>query len=165
MEKIKGYKKLKAEYFNIYSEIENVEKYRELNNSIHHGISRKDHINRVGYLSFLMSKLFRLDTQSTTRGALLHDFFTDEDVKNYSKKQWHKIHPYLALNNSMDYFELNDKEKNIIESHMFPLNMEKPKYKESVIVGTADKIVSIYEFSRFNLKAYAYFVLLFITTR
>lgn len=162
---MKKINKLNEEYFDIYSKINEVDKYKELSNSIHHGISRKDHINRVGYLSFLVSKVFRADTVSTTRGALLHDFFTDDDVMNYSKKQWHKIHPYLALNNSMCYFDLNEKEKNIIESHMYPLNIEKPKFKESVIVGMADKIVSVYEFSRFNLKAYAYFVLLFITTR
>lgn len=162
MKKVNSFKE---EYYNIYTEINKNEKYKELSESVHHGISRKDHINRVGVLSFILSKIFKADTISTTRGALLHDFFTDNDVEQYSKKQWHKIHPYLALNNSMNYFDLNDKEKNIIESHMFPINFEKPKYLESLIVGAADKIVSIYEFSRFNLKIYTYFIILFITTK
>lgn len=165
MKKIINFQKLKEEYYDIYSEFNKIDKYRELSASVHHGISRKDHIHRVGFISFLISKLFKLDAISTTRGALLHDFFTDNDVSEYSKRWWHKMHPYLALNNSLNYFELNDKEKNIIQSHMFPLTFELPKYKESVIVGIVDKLVSIYEFSRFNVKAYAYFVLLFISTR
>lgn len=156
---------LKEEYNEIYIKIEEIDKYKELNSSIHHGISRKEHINRVGFLSFLMAKLFKMDIITATRGALLHDFFTDKDIEAYTKKQWHKIHPYIALNNSMDYFELNKKEKNIIESHMFPLNRELPRYKESVLVGCVDKAVSVYELFRFNVKSYAYFMVLFVSTK
>ena len=157
--------KLKEEYFGIYAEVNNNEKYKELNKSLHHGITRKDHIDRVGFLSFVMSKIFKLDTISMTRGALLHDFFTDEDIKQTKKNIWHKTHPYLALNNSLKYYDLNELEKNIIESHMFPLNTELPKYKESVLVGIADKSVAVYEFLRFNIKVYSYFLVLFIYCR
>jgi len=144
-------RKTKREYNQLLEEMINIEKYRDLDKSIHHGISRFDHTKRVGYLSFLMAKLFMLDVRTVTRGALLHDFFTEEDVKEYTKKERHKVHPQIALENSRQYFFLNNVEENIIASHMFPICKTKPRYKESHVVATADKLVSVYEFARFNL--------------
>lgn len=158
----KGYRE---EYNEIYNEINKNRKFKKLNTSMHHGITRLEHTNRVGYLSFLFSKLFKLDTYTVTRGALLHDFYIEKDLKKLPRKQIHKIHPYIALNNSMKYFDLNEVEKNIITSHMFPFNVEVPKFKESVFVGIADKIVATFEFFKYNSKAYAYFILLFISTK
>jgi len=147
----------KKEYNNLLEEMVTVDKYRELGNSVHHGISRFDHIKRVGYLSFLMAKLFGLNVNTVTRGALLHDFFTEEDVEKYTKKEWHRKHPEIALKNSRQYFYLNNIEENIISSHMYPLCKTMPRYKESHVVATADKLVAVYEFARFNLHAYAMF--------
>ncbi len=141
-------KKAKREYNNLLKEMVTVGKYRELDNATHHGISRFDHINRVGYLSFLIAKLFRLDVNTITRGALLHDFFTEEDVKKYTKNEWHRLHPHIALENSRQYFKLNHIEENIISSHMFPICRTKPVYMESHVVATADKLVALYEFTR-----------------
>lgn len=158
-------KKVKKEYDNIYDEINKNRKFRKLSLERHHGITRLEHTNRVAYLSFLMSKLFRLNTYAVTRGALLHDFYTTKDLNKCPTREIHKIHPYVALNNSMKYYNLTEVEKNIITSHMFPFNVEVPKFKESVIVGLADKIVATFEFLKFNSKTYAYFILLFISTR
>ena len=151
-------KKTKKEYNNLLAEMVYIDKYRQLNNSRHHGISRFDHIKRVGYLSFLIAKIFKLDVSTVTRGALLHDFFTEEDVEKYTKKEWHRLHPQIALANSRQYFNLNKIEENIISSHMFPICKTKPIYKESHVVATADKLVAVYEFTRFNLIAYTYFI-------
>ena len=63
-----------------------------------------------------------------------------------------------TLNFTCENFNINDKEKNIIESHMFPLNIKaKPKYIESIIISIVDKIACIYEkavgyTSEFNFK-------------
>lgn len=154
--------KTKEEYNNLLEEMVHIDKYRELDNSMHHGISRFDHIRRVGYLSFLIAKFFRLDVNTVTRGALLHDFFTEKDVEKYTKKEWHRLHPQIALENSKQYFILNKVEENIISSHMFPICKTKPIYKESHVVATADKLVAVYEFTRFNLKAYTYSLFPFI---
>ncbi len=157
--------KEKNEYKNIYNKINENKKWNELANERHHGITRLEHTNRVAYLSFLMSKLFKMDSQIVTRGALLHDFYTTKDLNGCPLREVHKIHPYVALNNSMKYYNLTEVEKNIITSHMFPFNVEIPKFKESIIVGLADKLVATFEFVRFNSKNYAYFILLFISTR
>jgi len=82
----------------------------------------------------------------------------EEDVEKYTKKEWHRLHPQIALANSRQYFNLNEIEENIISSHMFPICKTKPIYKESHVVATADKLVAVYEFTRFNLIAYTYFI-------
>jgi uncharacterized protein len=158
-------KKAKKEYNSLLEEMVTVDKYRELENATHHGISRLDHITRVGYLSFLLAKMLRLDVNTVTRGALLHDFFTEEDVEKYTRKEWHRLHPQIALENSRQYFSLNHVEENIIASHMFPICKTKPVYKESHVVATADKLVAVYEFARFNLFAYLFFKVLFFSVK
>ena len=56
----------KEEYYNIYSEFYNVNKYRELKSMAHHGNNRLDHINRVSKLSFKLSRALKLDYVSIT---------------------------------------------------------------------------------------------------
>jgi len=140
----------KEVYYNIYSEFYNVNKYRKLKSMAHHGNNRLDHLNRVSKLSFKLSKALKLDYVSCTRGALLHDFFTTEDIKR--GKHFLKEHPQIALDNSKEYFELNEIEEDIILKHMYPMVKGKPKYAESRVVCLADKAVSIYEFFRYQVK-------------
>lgn len=141
-------------YYDIYGEFYNVNKYRELKSIIHHGNNRLDHINRVAKLSFLVSKRMGLDYISCTRGAMMHDFFTIDDISKRNKKynDFLKEHPKIALDNSEKYFEVNEVEKDIILSHMYPIVREKPLYKESKIVCMCDKIISIYEFFRYQVN-------------
>ena len=142
-------------YYDIYKEFYDVNKYRELKSMIHHGNNRLDHISRVAKMSFYMSKYMRCDYVSCTRGAMLHDFFTTDDLsRNDGKyKNFLNDHPYIALDNALNYFELNDIEKDIILTHMYPVVKGKPNYKESKIVCFCDKIMSIYEFFRYQLNA------------
>lgn len=141
-------------YYNILSEFNNINKYRELKSINHHGNNRFDHINRVAKLSFILSKKFNLDYISCTRGALMHDFFTIDDISRSNKKyiKFLKVHPTEAFNNSMNYFDVNEVEKDIILTHMYPIGKNKPYYKESKIVCFCDKIVSIYEFFKYQLR-------------
>ena len=142
-------------YYNIYSEFYNVNKYRELKSVVHHGNNRLDHINRVSKMSFYLSKKCGLDYISCTRGALLHDFFTIDDLSRSSEKykEFLKEHPRISLENSKKYFKLNEVEEDIILTHMYPIvKGSKPKYRESQVVCVCDKLVSIYEFFRFKIK-------------
>lgn len=43
----------------------------------------------------------------------------------------------------MKYFTLTPVEEDIILKHMWPLTLKLPRYRESVLVSLADKIVSI----------------------
>ena len=150
-------------YYDIYSEFYNVNKYRQLKSIPHHGNNRLDHINRVSKLSFRLSKLLGLDYVSCTRGALLHDFFTTEDINRKKYKKFLHDHPRIALDNSKHYFKLNDIEEDIILTHMYPMVKGKPKYAESKIVCLSDKLVSIYDFFRYQMRFSTNFLfLLFI---
>ena len=69
-----------------------------------------------------------------------------EILKNREFNKLIRNHPKIASTNAKKHFNLNKKEINIIESHMFPLVVKiKPKYKESYVVAFADKLVWGYE--------------------
>ena len=116
---------------------------------IQHGTtSTLEHCISVAYVSFSIAKKFHINCNynSLIRGALLHDYFLyDWHVSDESHK-WHGFsHARMALLNASRDFELTPIEKDIIEKHMFPLNIRLPKYKESYLVTIADKICSSYE--------------------
>ena len=139
------------EYKKIYKEFSKNNKYKKLSKENHHGTSRIDHINRVARMSYDVSKFLKLDYVSATRGALMHDFFLNDELDNLNAKRF-KTHPEKAYENSSKYFDVNEKEKDIILSHMFPITHSMPKYKESHIVSISDKVVSVYEFARYQVK-------------
>ena len=83
--------------------------------------------------------------------------------KNDNKyRDFLRMHPVEALNNSNNYFELNEIESDIILSHMYPITKDKPKYAESKVVCITDKLVSYYEFFRYQLNFSANFAFLFL---
>ena len=51
------------------------------------------------------------------------------------------------------YFDIDDMQQNMIRSHMFPVFLERPKYKESVALTIADKVVATHEMYRYKLAA------------
>ena len=67
-------------------------------------------------------------------------------------------HPKFACRNASSMFKLNNKEKDIIISHMFPVNYRIPKYAESWLVSFVDKGVATYEFFGVCKHAYKYAV-------
>ncbi len=155
-------KKLLKEYYDIYNEFYSVNKYREMKTIIHHGNNRLAHINRVAKMSFYLSKKLHLDYISCTRGAMLHDFFIKEDINKKQYKNFLENHPIIALQNSKEYFDVNEVEEDIIKTHMFPLTHIKPLYNESKVVCFSDKIVSIYEFLRYEVRLTTDILIIFI---
>lgn len=97
------------------------------------------------YLAAIMQ--INVDIRSLVRGALLHDYF----LYDWRDKE-HSLHGFshaqIALTNASRDFTINDIERNIIERHMFPLNIAPPKYRESFIVCLADKLCAGYEIIR-----------------
>lgn len=94
-----------------------------------------------------------IDTKSLIRGALLHDYFLyDWHVKDETHQLHGFKHAKIALNNACKEFELNEIEKNMIYTHMFPLNLRIPKYKESIILCIADKICASKEVLEVSLE-------------
>ena len=122
-----------------------------LNNFKHHyGFSRLEHCLSVSYYSYLICKFLKLDYKSAARAGLLHDlFFYDCESKLTRPKHHISTHPKLALKNAEELFILNDKERDIILKHMWPLTFSPPKYIESFIITFIDKYCAIREWSYF----------------
>lgn len=114
----------------------------------HGSVSVYRHSLSVAAMCILIAALLRtkVNKRSLVRGALLHDYFLyDWHVPEKSHK-WHGFHhAKRALHNAERDFKLDDVERNMILSHMFPMNMTLPKHKESVILCLADKICALKE--------------------
>lgn len=133
-------------YMKLVNEILTDTDFNKTKELVHHGQNRYDHLLRVSYLSYKITKMLGLDYKSTARGGLLHDFFFERvDVSTKERRKLLTKHPEYALNNSIKKFDLNDKEKDIILNHMFPITFSPPKYAEAWIVDAIDNAVAVYE--------------------
>lgn len=127
-------------------------KFQKIAYESHHGITRMDHSLRVAKYVYKISKKLKLDYESATRAAILHDFFVNEEFgENHGLIQG-VVHPEIALQNAKGEFKLNAIEENAIEAHMFPLNTKMPKYKESWVLTGVDKVVAIYEYFSYKFN-------------
>lgn len=138
--------KRQVEFNDIISDILKNEEIIDLRYEYHHGISRLDHSLSVAKLTFNMCKLFKVKKyEEVTRAALLHDFYRTGEDSSF------RGHPTTAVNNAKRVFNINDMQADIIYNHMFPATFRLPKYKESWIVTTADKLMAIKECARYKL--------------
>ena len=65
----------------------------------------------------------------------------------------------LHLRNAERDFALSEIERDIIEKHMFPVNIKPPRHKESYIVTIADKICALREVITFKALALRIFTI------
>lgn len=134
-------------YNSIVNDILDNDDFKLLKDITHHGMNRFDHSVRVSYYSYKLAKFFKLSVEDVARGGLLHDFFLIKNEETTFKKRVNTMinHPKFALKMSSKYFSLNDKEKDIILSHMWPVAIRAPRYAESWLVDIIDNVASIYE--------------------
>lgn len=132
------------EYQKIVQHILDNNEFQKTKEKVHHGISRYEHLLRVSYYSYIITKKLGLNYKETARAGLLHDFFLDE-VDNENKFNALQKHPLYALKNAKKYYNLTDREEDIIKTHMFPVTFTPPKYLESWIVDIVDDISGVYE--------------------
>lgn len=142
-------KYLDRQYVNIVKDILDNEEFKKMNEIAHHGLNRGGHLLRVSYYSYKIAKIMGLDYESSARAGLLHDFFFEDNKNSNMSKRMKTLveHPKYSVHNSSKYFELTEMEKDIIESHMFPVCRKVPKYFEGWIVNLVDDVVAINEFS------------------
>ena len=132
------------EFLDIIEPIIRNKKFAQLKKVKHHGDNRYDHCMRVAYNTYYVTKKLHLNYKKATEAALLHDFFISE-VQNENGIARLRRHPEHALNNACKYFELDEMQKDIIKTHMFPITFTPPKYLESWIVDIVDDLVALYE--------------------
>jgi len=159
-------------YNNIIKDIIRNPEIKKMADIEHHGISRLEHSLKVSYKAYRIAKKLHLDYISVARGGLLHDFYLEGNERN----QFHKftdtfIHPNKALTTTKNIFEINKIEENIIISHMFPIYLRIPKYRESILVNLTDKLIGAKEmFYEYKAKTkyylnYSYFILLLLISK
>ncbi len=87
-----------------------------------------------------------VDIEALVKGSLLHDYFLYDWHESDKSHRLHGFtHAKTALKNAERDFKLSEIEKNMIYCHMFPLNLRIPKYRESILLCIADKIVATKE--------------------
>ena len=124
---------------------------RQMGQYVQHGkVSTLEHCENVARLSCRINRAFHLhgDERALVRGGMLHDFYLYD---------WHKWdggthalhgfqHPERAAKNAIRYFQISEKERQIIRCHMWPLTITKlPKCREAWIVCLADKCCAVAE--------------------
>lgn len=105
-----------------------------------------EHCYVAAYYCYLICKKYHLDYKSATRAAMLHDLFLyDWRIKD-GRKGFHAFtHGKLACENACKLFELNEKEKDIIVKHMWPVTVAFPKSAEGFVLTFVDKYCAISE--------------------
>ena len=110
----------------------------------HGNTCRLLHSVAVAYYSCRIASLLgaRFHMRDMARGALFHDYFFGDPAH---KKHWSR-HPDIAWQNASKELDLTGIETDIIRTHMFPLTIRPPKYREGAVVTLVDKGCSVYEF-------------------
>lgn len=146
-----------SDYYFIVKEILENKEFLRRKKYRHHGdICVYEHSINVSKLSYLIAKKINLSFKKqiineydVAIGGLLHDFYYKPYTEDHEKKRFFKQHGFVhakeALDNSKKYFSkyMNKRVENIIERHMFPLNIIPPKYLESWLITIIDKYVSM----------------------
>ena len=124
--------------------VKEMQKYRQ-----HYDVNTFEHCMNVSYISYKICKKLKWDYKSMARAAMLHDLFL-YDWRN-SKEELHLdgyhafVHPKIALENASKLYKLNEKEKDIIVKHMWPVTIAFPKYKETYVITLVDKYSALQE--------------------
>ena len=164
------------EFLTIIDELVNNETVKEMKKyRQHYETTCFDHCYMVSYYCYLICKKYNLDYISATRAGMLHDLFLyDWRVRQPDKKGLHAFtHGKLACENASKLFDLNQKEKDMIITHMWPVTMKFPTSIEGFILTFVDKYCATSETlevlkSRLLMKRalrYAYVFLSFIMIR
>lgn len=123
---------------------------QEMKNYTHHGNTTCfQHCLNVSYYNYKLCKLFSLNERAGARAGLLHDLFL-YDWHTYQPPKGERLHGFThakkALENVKKNFYVSDLESDIIEKHMFPLNLfSLPRYRETLVIVFTDKLCGIME--------------------
>lgn len=124
----------------------------------HGNVTTYDHSVNVTKIACKMALLLNCSERELNNiitGAMLHDFYLydwhDGRKRPEGLHAW--SHPKIALRNANILFNLNDKQKNIIRSHMYPTCLlHPPKCKEAWIVTLSDKYCATKEYMQNMFK-------------
>lgn len=141
----------KQEYEKIVSNILEHPEFQKRKTYMHHeNESVYEHSLKVSILAYRIASTLHVKNKADIAiGALLHDFYDRPWQENTEHKKMLERHGFVhakqAAKNAQTYFPeyINDKVRDMIIKHMFPLNITPPRYLGSWIVTISDKLVSM----------------------
>ncbi|MCI9552121.1 phosphohydrolase [Acutalibacter intestini] len=137
-------------FWNCYNELIEASNLVSMAEYPQHGNTcRLLHSVAVAYYSCRLASFLgvRFHMRDMAIGALLHDyFFYDAQDGDPTRKGHWARHPEIAWQNAAKELELTGIEADIIRTHMFPLTLRPPRYREGAVVTLVDKGCSVYEF-------------------
>ena len=148
---IKVAEDVSAEYLSIVNDILKDADFRKLALYIQHlRTTRLIHSLNVSYLSKIAKKL-GCDERADESNKIHHDFLLYKvSDPNPIKKLQAFYHPKVAAKNSTEHFDISEKERLAILSHMFPLG-PLPTSREAWIITCADKLCAAMELCCFSI--------------
>lgn len=139
----------------IFQQITSSANYQKTKNFRQHGIySVYEHSIYVCQTALKLSDFLHLkiNRNSLTKAALLHDYFLYDWHDKESPKLHGFRHAKIAADNAKRDYGLTKKEYRIIASHMFPLGWRIPTSKEAILLTLADKYCATMESFRRKAK-------------
>ena len=137
-----------VEFQNIIKElVENKTVQKMKNFRQHYETTCFDHCYTVSYYCYLICKKCNLDYISGARAGMLHDLFLyDWRKRQPDRKGLHAFtHGRTACKNASALFNLNEKEKDMIIKHMWPVTVQLPQSLEGLILTFVDKYCAMSE--------------------
>lgn len=144
------WKRKEIRYRDILDMLSQDPRIRELEKYPQHEVTNSFvHSHNVAVYAFHLArkKDWGIDLNTLALGAMLHDYYLYDIKESGLTDYQHGVrHPVTALENAGQCFDIDDKVKNIILSHMWPLPfVERPKSREAVLVNLADKYCAYQE--------------------
>ncbi len=140
------YKLLKKEFLERASNYLTNPAICKLKDSLHHrDKNRLEHVMEVAFYSFLIAKKMCLDIDAVVKGAMLHDLFYYDWLREGPRLHGLR-HPRISLENARKLYPLSKKEEDIIKKHMWPLTIIPPCYLESFVVALVDSFCSFRDY-------------------
>lgn len=108
-----------------------------------------EHTIRVSFDCFKIGKRKHLDYKSLTIAALLHDFYETPWQYDKTKKPFFEQHAFTHAHNAVENAKkvygdkITDRIAEIMETHMFPVNIRFPRSKEAWLLTLVDKTDSM----------------------
>lgn len=124
-----------------HPKVQEMRKYR-----CHGYVDCLTHSVYVSYTAYCIGRLLGWNYKGLATAGMLHDLYLyDWHIKGGRKGLHGFTHAREALKNAREVKRLTKGERDIIETHMWPLNPKFPKYRESFVFMLSDRYCTILE--------------------
>ena len=124
--------------------LQQLKKYKQ-----HRFTTTYEHCRHVAVMSYQLAEKWHItvNEKALAVACMFHDYYL-YDIKDEHLGPWHHgtRHASIAIRNAEKVYPLNNLEKEIIRSHMWPLNITQiPASREAWLVCLADKVCAVEE--------------------